>query len=130
MNLAKIAKARTLYLTLKAGEIALRKALTEQHDADPRNAISEDELHTSPAFKESMARWETALSESGIFDLIKRRDAAQTAMIEAWVAYDRHPAIVRTLLSNPDFRPLDRHRWDVTDLVLKMPVKYIASIGG
>jgi len=130
MTLAKIAKARTLYLTLKAEEIALRKALTEQHYADPQNVLSEDECYTSPAYTAVTARWDAALSESGIFDLIKRRDAAQTAMIEAWVAYDRHPAIVRTLLRNPDFRPLDRHRWDVTDLVINMPVKYIASIGG
>lgn len=129
MTLTQLAAARTLYLTLKAEEIALRKALTEQHDADPRNTLPEDECYTSPAFKAVTARWEDALRESGIFDLIKRRDAAKVAMVEAWVAYDRHPAIVRNLLKNPNFRPLDRHFPEVVDLVLGMPIKYIASIG-
>ncbi len=130
MTLAKIAAARTLYLTLKAEEIALRKALTDQHYADPQNILPEDECYTSPAYKAVTARWDAALRESGIFDLIKRRDAAKVAMVEAWVAYDRHPAIVRNLLKNPNFRPLDRHFPEVVDLVLGMPIKYIASIGG
>ena len=128
MTLAKIAAARTLYLNLKAEEIALRKALSEQHYSDPQNTLPEDEHYSSPAYRAVLARWNATLSESSITDLIKRRDAAQTAMIEAWVAYDRHPAIVRNLLKNPDFRPLDRHRPEVLAAVLKMPIKYIASM--
>lgn len=129
MSLTKIVTARALYLNLKAEEIALRKALTEQHYADPQNTLSEDECYTSPAYKAVTARWDATLRESGIFDLMKRRDAAKVAVVEAWVAYDRHPAIVRNLLKNPDFRPLDRHLPEVLDLVLKMPIKYIASMG-